>query len=172
VNVSSVDWNTWLYGPGLPPDVNRYDHVLTNNYKTLASAWIDKSKKITPEDTSSYSVNQLSGLIEELIKSERIFELDEVKAVLSVEKINGTKNFDLQFVIYQLCLKCNYVDALPNIVTFLESQGRMKYVRPIYRGLFASSFGKEIAVNTFQKNKNNYHPICGKMLAKDLSLEF
>ena len=46
----------------------------------------------------------------------------------------------------------------------------MKYVRPLYRALFASEMGKELAVQVFLKHKDFYHPICSKMIATDLKL--
>jgi hypothetical protein len=46
----------------------------------------------------------------------------------------------------------------------------MKFVRPLYRALFASEMGKKVAVATFVKHRDFYHPVCAKMLAKDLEL--
>lgn len=46
----------------------------------------------------------------------------------------------------------------------------MKYVRPLYRALYASKMGKKLAVIAFLQNKDFYHPICAKMIASDLKL--
>lgn len=56
------------------------------------------------------------------------------------------------------------------IVYFITSQGRMKFVRPLYRALHESKMGKDLAVDAFLKNKDFYHPICAKMIASDLQL--
>lgn len=56
------------------------------------------------------------------------------------------------------------------IVYFITTQGRMKYVRPLYRALHESKMGKDLAVDAFLKNKDFYHPICAKMIASDLKL--
>jgi len=58
-----------------------------------------------------------------------------------------------------------YVDT----VEFLGEQGRMKFVRPLYRDLFKAN--KSLALETFKKNRDNYHSIAQKMIAKDLGLE-
>ena len=42
---------------------------------------------------------------------------------------------------------------VPDVVAFITSQGRMKYVRPLYRALMQSKGGKEVAINTFMKYK-------------------
>lgn len=36
---------------------------------------------------------------------------------------------------------------------FLAEQGRMKFTRPLYRALYASKGGKQVALETFERNK-------------------
>lgn len=48
----------------------------------------------------------------------------------------------------------------------LGKVGRMKFVRPLYRGL--EKVDREFAVSTFEENKGFYHPICRQMVEKDL----
>jgi leukotriene-A4 hydrolase len=59
---------------------------------------------------------------------------------------------------------------LDQVVAFLSTLGRMKYVRPLYRNLYATDFGRDIALKTFSENKDYYHPVCAGMLTKDLHL--
>lgn len=56
------------------------------------------------------------------------------------------------------------------IVYFITSQGRMKFVRPLFRALHESEMGRDLAMDAFLKNKDFYHPICAKMIASDLKL--
>ena len=46
----------------------------------------------------------------------------------------------------------------------------MKYVRPIYRDLYAWEEQRPVAVATFKGWQENYHPIARKMLAQDLKI--
>lgn len=50
----------------------------------------------------------------------------------------------------------------------LGKVGRMKFVRPLYRGLV--KVDRTLAVNTFEKNREFYHPICRGMVEKDLGV--
>ena len=61
---------------------------------------------------------------------------------------------------------------LPRVRQFLGEQGRMKFLRPLYRALFASKRPalKAAAVETFQGSREGYHPIAAKMVAADLKL--
>ena len=54
-------------------------------------------------------------------------------------------------------------------VDFLKSQGRMRYLRPLYRALFKKR--KEVALSTFREAQSSYHPIAAKMVAVDLGLD-
>ena len=61
--------------------------------------------------------------------------------------------------------------VLPLTVQFLKEQGRMKFLRPLYRALYKSKMGKEAALQTFKEAGGSYHPIAAKMVAADLSTE-
>eukprot|EP01035_Chromulina_nebulosa_P021569 gene21569-27927_t len=64
----------------------------------------------------------------------------------------------------------NDADWIVNdVVEFLGSQGRMKFVRPLYRLLRSSDVGSKVAVETFDNFSERYHPIARKMIANDLS---
>lgn len=60
---------------------------------------------------------------------------------------------------------------LENTVDFVTSQGRMKYVRPLYREMFKSPMARILAVETFLKHASSYHPIARKMVAADLHIK-
>lgn len=46
----------------------------------------------------------------------------------------------------------------------------MKFLRPLYRALFKSKMGRQLAVDTFKRCEAGYHPIAQKMVAADLQL--
>lgn len=60
---------------------------------------------------------------------------------------------------------------LPLTVQFLKEQGRMKFLRPLYKALYKSKMGRDIAVQTFQEFRQTYHPIAAKMVAADLHVD-
>jgi len=67
---------------------------------------------------------------------------------------------------YQGAIKANDWTIKNFVFKLLGEVGRMKFVRPLYRGLMKMDY--ELAVETFEKNKDFYHPICRGMVAKDL----
>lgn len=61
--------------------------------------------------------------------------------------------------------------VLPLTVHFLREQGRMKFLRPLYKALFRSKMGKDVAIQTFKEACQSYHPIAAKMVAADLQVD-
>ena len=59
--------------------------------------------------------------------------------------------------------------VLPKTAQFLKEQGRMKYVRPLFRSLARKR--KEFAQQVFREARAGYHPIADKMVAADLGLQ-
>ncbi|PKC53398.1 peptidase M1, leukotriene A4 hydrolase [Rhizophagus irregularis] len=56
----------------------------------------------------------------------------------------------------------------PHVAKFVTQQGRMKYVRPIYRMLKNTKKGSDLAKKTFIENKSFYHPITATMIERDI----
>lgn len=84
----------------------------------------------------------------------------------------GAVNCEEAFRFYRLCLAVSAggCSALQEILAFLRTNGRMKYVRPLYRDLCSSEQGRAAALPAFQAWRANYHPIAQHMLALDLGL--
>jgi len=84
--------------------------------------------------------------------------------------LTSTKNSEIRFRWLSMCIRAEMSQTFNGVITFITEQGRMKFVRPLYRALFTSPKGKQLAIDTFTKNKNFYHSIAAKMVAKDLEL--
>jgi leukotriene-A4 hydrolase len=86
-------------------------------------------------------------------------------------QLTAVRNSEIRFRWQLVCLKASYQPIYDPVVAFVTEQGRMKYVRPLYRQLnLASGGGAELARATFAKHKDFYHPIAGQLIAKDLGL--
>lgn len=58
--------------------------------------------------------------------------------------------------------------AYQGVADLLGQVGRMKFVRPLYKSL--NLVDRDLAVKTFEKNRDFYHPICRQLTEKDLGL--
>lgn len=72
---------------------------------------------------------------------------------------------------YKLGIQAGDQAVLPLCLDLLASQGRMKYLRPLYRLLYASGGQmRQAAIDTFLQSRSRYHPIAAKMCAADLQV--
>ena len=70
-----------------------------------------------------------------------------------------------------LCIGAEDAAALDDALAFAREQGRMKFVRPLYKALYKSKMGRKAAVDQFKDVRTMYHPIAAKMVASDLKLQ-
>lgn len=85
-----------------------------------------------------------------------------------VYNISTSKNVELKAAYYSIALQSGDRSEIPGIIDLISNVGRMKFVRPLYRGL--NSVDHELAVATFEKNKSFYASTTKGQLARDLGL--
>jgi leukotriene-A4 hydrolase len=85
-----------------------------------------------------------------------------------VYDIASSQNVELKSAYYLIALKANDKSAFAGVAELLGKVGRMKFVRPLFRGL--NKVDRQLALDTFKKNQEFYHPICKGMVQKDLGL--
>lgn len=83
-------------------------------------------------------------------------------------KLIGTRNVELSSRYFRVGLAAKDQSVYEPTAELLGQVGRMKFVRPLYRGLVAVD--RALAVKTFEKNRDFYHPICRGLVEKDLGL--
>ena len=82
--------------------------------------------------------------------------------------LNGTRNMEVKTAYYVVALRAGDRGALPGVVELLGAVGRMRYVRPLYRGL--NEVDRDLAVETYRKNRDFYPSTTRGQLEKDLGL--
>jgi leukotriene-A4 hydrolase len=98
----------------------------------------------------------------EALSPERAAQLGEVYDFIS------TNNAEIKTAYYLVALKAKDLSCFYGTAELLGKVGRMKFVRPLYRGL--DKVDRALALETFVRNKEFYHPICRAMVEKDLAI--
>ena len=70
----------------------------------------------------------------------------------------------------QLCIKSRWGIKVPEALEFAVSLGRLKFVRPIFRALYAWEEMRERAISAYQSNKHTMMFMTRQAIAKDLHL--
>ena len=73
--------------------------------------------------------------------------------------LTDTGNSEILFSWLRLAIRRHYEPALPALERFLTSQGRRKYVRPLYTELMKTEWGKPVAREIYAKARPTYHAV-------------
>lgn len=187
--VMAFDWDTWLMGTGMPP-MPSFNRQLAEAAETLAQAWVHfdqevmrpiglsdqfgmEPPKMSIDDwTSAQKICFLDALLKLLQDDGRgnpmKLQLSTLEQMQTMYGFQKTQNAEILFRYCMLAIQSEDSTIYPTVERFITTQGRMKYIRPLYRAMFASSTGRELAVEIFLKHKDFYHPIASKMIAHDI----
>ncbi|KAJ2888428.1 Leucyl aminopeptidase yscIV, partial [Coemansia aciculifera] len=172
--LDQIEWDKWLFAPGMPPVGNKYDERPQQICLELADRWIAASSdadfgQFSHKDIDGFSTMQKVIFLTRLADRSPLPEAT-LAALDSVYQLTDHRNCEVRFGWLSLALKSNYMTATTAVIDMLSTQGRMKYTRPLYRLLHACPDGRDIAEQTFQRLRDFYHPICARMVEKDLGM--
>ena len=110
-------------------------------------SWPTQQKNVFLETLQNYSKKSLSHPAD-------VFPVRFLELLDRTYGFSACKNAEIMLRWQSLCLESEADWILPHVVEFITSQGRMKFARPLYRLLRASAMGKQLAIDTFEANKD------------------
>lgn len=176
--ISEIDWSKWFYSPGMPPVQPNFDSTKTNEAIALGKAMcegINDWNLVVSSQIISLWPNAIFVLLLDTIllnqfgKNSISLTPDHIDAIDTYVNnlFTTSKNSELRFRWYTIALRAHDFRPLKSVMQFLEEQGRMKFIRPLFRDL-SKSVGNEYAIQLFTKVRDMYHPIAVKMIQRDL----
>lgn len=158
--LATVDWDEKFYAPGLPPKPD-FDTTLVDVCYALAQCW--ESIDITQfepkvSDVADWSSGQLVVFLEAITDLKKPLSKTAVEKMKSTYKFLESENAEILSRFLTVGLKAKDEQMYAAAADALGQWGRMKFVRPLYRLL--NECDRDLAVATFQRHENFYHPIC------------
>ncbi len=177
--LDSIDWDLWLYEPGLPPKPD-FDTTLVDECYDLAARWTKATESNTStsdlfnefnlKDIKSWTANQSVVFFDTLAEYPSWSKYTEF--VRTFNKIYSSypesNNAEVIFRWLRFNILGHVTENFQRLADWLGTVGRMKFVRPGY--LLLKSVDINLAKETFEKYKSGYHPICRSLVEKDLGL--
>ncbi|KAF5873193.1 putative leukotriene a-4 hydrolase protein [Botrytis fragariae] len=163
--LESVDWDSWFYKPGLPskPD---FDTSLVDKCYALAKKWESEDFTPSPSDIEGWAANQVVVFLQQVQLFTTPLTPAQSQAMGKAYDLVNTKNVELSSRYFGVGLAAKDESVYQPTAELLGKVGRMKFVRTLYRKLVVVD--RKLAVETFEKNKDFYHPICRDQVEKDL----
>ncbi|KAA8904412.1 peptidase family M1-domain-containing protein [Sphaerosporella brunnea] len=158
--LATVDWDEKFYAPGLPPKPD-FDTTLVDVCYALADCW--KNADATefepkPSDIAGWTSGQLVVFLEAITDFEQPLSPAAVEKMRETYRFLDSENAEILSRFLTVGLKAKDEKIYPVVEKALGLWGRMKFVRPLFRLL--NECDRELAVETFKKNEDFYHPIC------------
>jgi leukotriene-A4 hydrolase len=169
--LAGLDWSSWFYKPGYPPKP-AFDTSLVDICYSLAEKWellsAGKDESYSPDakDIGGWSANQSVVFLERVQNFKKPLPSRYVQLMGDKYGYSKSQNVELVSRYFSIGLKARYEAVYAPVAGLLGKVGRMKFVRPLYRLLKEAD--RDLAVETFKRNKDFYHPICRAMVEKDL----
>ena len=148
----------WVFQPGIPdnaivpqsPEFARVDQAA----KSFATAGAPEALRFATWGTSE-RVRFLNALPRKL-PPERLAALDRTF------DLSNTGNSEVLFAWLRLAIAHRYDPAVPAVERVLTSQGRRKFVAPLFTDLVAQAeWGRPIAERIYAKARPTYHAVTG-----------
>ncbi|CAF4914140.1 unnamed protein product [Pieris macdunnoughi] len=167
--MKGVDWTTWLHKSGMPPVIPAYDTSMTKDVTVLLAKVNDTSSTLEYSNVLTFTPQQMINFLQALIDQDPL-PLDRLRNMGKKYNIDTSKNSEIVYRWLRLCIRSRDESKLSEALQFVNNQGRMKYVRPIYRDLYNWEAVRERAIENFLKNEANMMHVSAYTLRKDLHL--
>eukprot|EP00927_Polykrikos_kofoidii_P023592 TRINITY_DN21684_c0_g1_i1.p1 TRINITY_DN21684_c0_g1~~TRINITY_DN21684_c0_g1_i1.p1 ORF type:complete len:677 (-),score=108.76 TRINITY_DN21684_c0_g1_i1:368-2347(-) len=176
--IAALDWEQIWHAPGMPEFVPHCDAAgPMGAAKALAESWCnavdneEELSKFSEKDIENWTTTKLILFLDILQGDiERGGGRFSAKACSRMaESYNFLdSNCEVRFRFLQIALSAKWDGARIPAVNLAVTQGRMKFTRPMFRAL--KEYDHALATEAFNGHRACFHPICSKMVARDLDI--
>jgi aminopeptidase N len=153
---AKVPVDEWLNRPGVPGSAPSLRAEAFARVEAQAKAWARGAAAAKDLQTRDWSTQEWQHFLEELPNDLTAARMAELDRALS---FTNRGNSEIIFQWLQLAIRHGYEPAYPRLEEFLTSQGRRKFLKPLYEELVKTPEGKERARRIYAKARPTYHPI-------------
>jgi aminopeptidase N len=146
----------WLYRPGLPGTAPDFRASAFERVGNEAKAWAAGKTPAKDLPTKDWSTQEWLRFLNELPSSLTPQQMAELDGALALTR---RTNAEVIFQWLLLSVRHGYEPAYPRLEQFLTSQGRRKFLTPLYQELLKTPAGKQRALEIYAKARPLYHPI-------------
>ncbi len=162
--IDEINWDKWLYEKGIPSYKNDFSSKLLKEAEKLAEDFLQEK-----EDKSSvlkvfkeWHTNVKLAFLNYLLDNKNKIDEKIMKNLKNELNLAEEYNSEIKYMWYLLALDKKVEEEIPNIKKFLETHGRLKYVRPVYFAWIEKDYNQ--AKEFFDKTKYLYHAFARRII--------
>ncbi|HEX2095596.1 MAG TPA: M1 family metallopeptidase [Longimicrobiaceae bacterium] len=146
----------WAYQPGVPdnavvPQSGAFARVEAEAQRFLAGT---PAGQLETRGWTTQEWQHFLGSLPERLTAAQLADLDRAF------RLSQQGNSEILFAWLQIAVRNRYPPAVPVLEQFLTSQGRRKFVRPLFAALMEQGeWGQPLARRIYQRARPLYHPV-------------
>eukprot|EP00091_Calanus_sinicus_P010380 TRINITY_DN24193_c0_g1_i1.p1 TRINITY_DN24193_c0_g1~~TRINITY_DN24193_c0_g1_i1.p1 ORF type:complete len:180 (+),score=53.21 TRINITY_DN24193_c0_g1_i1:159-698(+) len=131
-NISSIDWATWLYAPGMPPYKPNFDSTLAVKSRDLADKWVAGDVPEDNKEFEEFSAEQKLEFLGILLEPEKL-EHEKLEMMDKMYSLSTSPNTEVLFGFIRIGIKARWERSVELGLDLATRQGRMKFCRPLFK---------------------------------------
>jgi leukotriene-A4 hydrolase len=159
-----IDIQAWVYGPGVPPNAPKIESSAFAAVDKQVEGW-KGGAPASSLGTKKWSTQEWLHFLRALpdtIPTARLADLDRTF------QLSSSGNSEILFAWFETAIANRYEPAFPALEHFLTSQGRRKFVAPLYEDLARTDWGKAMAMRIYARARPTYHSVSVVTIDKTL----
>jgi leukotriene-A4 hydrolase len=159
-----INLQSWIFEPGLPANIPPVRSEKFAAIEQQVTAWKNggAASAIQTKDWSTQEWLHFLRALPDTIPVARMAELD------SALHLSSSGNSEILFQWLRMSIRNRYEAAFPALERFLKSQGRRKYIAPLYAELAKTDWGKAMAMKIYRQARPTYHSVATTTIDKTL----
>ncbi|WP_029087439.1 M1 family metallopeptidase [Brevundimonas aveniformis] len=148
--------DAWVYGPGLPSNVEEPHAVAFDRVDAAVAAYVasGNAAAIPWAGWSTQERQRFLGELPDEIATDRLASLDQALG------LSASGNAEVLFAWLMIAIENRYEPAVPSLEHFLTSMGRRKFVLPLFRALMEEdTWGQTLARRIYAEARPGYHSV-------------
>jgi hypothetical protein len=156
----------WVYQPGIPANAIKADPQAFAAVDAASAAFAAGGAP----DTNAWNAYTTDERLRFLNRLPRKLDKARLDALAGAFGLETTSNNEVLFAWLDLATRNRYDPAIPALEKFLSSVGRGKFVRPLYKTLYAdAAWGRPIAERLYARARPLYHPLVARDVDKTMA---
>jgi len=157
----------WIFEPGMPdyavlPASNAFDRV-----DEWRRQWLDGEIELNEIPVAEWTVSEWRHF---LLKLGDRLSSEQMAAMDAEFGLTETGNVEILYLWLVRAIEARYEPGIARLERFLLEVGRNKFTRPLYEELAATDWGREWAIEVYDRAKPGYHPMTRQAAERALGI--
>ncbi len=150
-----INLRGWIYEPGIPANIPQVTSAKFASVDAQVGAWKGggAASALVTTDWSTQEWLHFLRALPDTIPAARITDMDRT------HRLSSTGNSEILFAWLQIAIRNRYQPAFASLEKFLTSQGRRKFLAPLYTELAKSDWGRTMAMGIYRRARPTYHSV-------------